>query len=128
MLFHILIGQNLCLIEDLLLDIVFLLVIIWFIWKARNNMLWQDLVLKQNIELWPQLPVSLFCLNIYLKNYNLDRPLKWHLYVIIRLLFILAQILTFMKGLNILRLIVISFERKLYLETSRLNLLIRMIS
>ena len=45
-----------------------------------------------------------------------------------RLLFILAQILYFMKGPIILRLIAISIERKLYLETSRLNLLIRMIS
>jgi len=73
---QMLIGQDLHLIEYLLLDIVFLLVIILFLGKARNNMLWQDLVLKQNIELWPQLPVSLFDLNIYLKNYNLERPLK----------------------------------------------------
>jgi len=124
---QMLIGQDFRLIEDLLLHIMFLLVIIWFLGKARNNMLWQDLVLKQNIKLWPHLPVSLFGLKIYLKNYNLERSLEWHLYVIIRLLFILAQILSLMKGLNILRLIIISFERKLYLKTSRLNLLIRMI-
>jgi len=37
-----------------------------------------------------RLPISLFGLNIYL-----EKPLKWHLYVIIRL--ILAQILSFMK-------------------------------
>jgi len=31
-------------------------------------MLWQDLVLKQNIELWPQPPVSLFDLKHLLKE------------------------------------------------------------
>jgi len=33
-----LIGQDIYLIEDLLLDIVFLLVMIWFLGRARNNM------------------------------------------------------------------------------------------
>lgn len=119
--------QDLCLIEDPLLNIVFLLVIISFLDRARNKMLWQDLMQKQNIDLWPHLLVSLFDLNNYLKNCILERPLKWHLYVTFILLFILAQISSFTKGPNILRWIVILFEKRLYLETSRLSLLIRMI-
>ena len=74
---QILIGQDFRLIEYLFLDIVFILVITLFLRKTKNNMLWQDLVLKQNIELWSQLLVSLFGLNIYLNNYNLQKSLKY---------------------------------------------------
>ena len=44
--------------------------------KVRNKMLWQDLVLKQNIELWFQLLVSLFVLNSYSNNCNFEKSFK----------------------------------------------------
>ena len=121
-------GQDLHLIEDKLLVIVSPLVITWSLGRIRNKVLWQDLVQKQNIELWPRLLVTLFDLISYLKNYNLEKSLKWNLYVIIRLFFILAQIQFFMTGPNILRLIVISFEKRLYQKISRLSLLIQIIN
>ena len=115
---QILNGQDLHLIEDQLPVIVSPLVITWSLGKARTKVLWQDLVQKQIIELWSRLLVNLFDLNNYLKNCNFERSLKWHSYLIIRLLFILAQIQFFMKGPNILRLIVISFKKRLYREIS----------
>ena len=115
---QMLIRQDLLLIEDLHLSIVSQLMVIWSHEKVRNKVLWQDPVQKQNIELWPQLPVNLFILSNCLESYNLEMSLKWHLCVTIRPLFILTLILSFMRGLNILRLIVISFEKRLALHIS----------
>ena len=125
---QILIGQDLHLIEDQLSIIVFPSIITWSLGKVRNKVLWRDLVHKKNIELWSRLLVSLFVLNSYLKNCKLEKSIKWYLYLIIRLLFILVEIQFFMKGPNILRLIVISFEKILYREISRLRLLIQIIN
>jgi len=86
-------------------------------------MLWPGLELKWNVKLWPELPMSFFGLNNYLKNCNL-RGHSNNTNVIIKLFFIVAQISYFIKGPKVLRLIVIFFEKRLYLETSRLSLLI----
>lgn len=50
------------------MGIVFLLVIIKSLGKARNRMLWQDQVHKQNIEPWLQPLVNLYGLNNCLKD------------------------------------------------------------
>ena len=39
-----------------------------FLGRARNKVLWQDLVLKHNIELWPLLLMNLFGLKQLLKE------------------------------------------------------------
>ena len=84
----------------------------WFLGRARNKVLWWDLVHKQSIELWLQQQVYLFGLSNCLESYNLERPRKWHLYVTIRQLFISVLILSFRREVNTLRSIVISFEKK----------------
>jgi len=97
-------------------------------WKSKKQIIVTRSVQEYNIELWPQPLVNLFGLNNYLKNCNLEMSLKWHLYVIVRLLFILVLILFFMKGPGTLRLIVILFEKILCLKTSRLSLLTQVIN
>jgi len=125
---QMLIGKNFLLIEDLLPDIVSSFVVTRSLGRARNKVLWKDLVQKKNIELWPQPLLNLFGLSSFLDSYNLEMSRKLHLYVSIRLLFILVLILFFMRGPHIMRLTVISFERRLYLETSRLSLLTQVIN
>ena len=119
---QMLIGQDLLLIESLHPDIVSILEVTWSLRKARNKVLWQGIVQKQNIEPWLQPFVSLFDLSSCSKSYSLETLIKWHLYVTIKLLFIT------LRGLNKLRLIVIPFEKRLCLETSRLSLLTQVIS
>jgi len=48
---QMLIGQNLLLIEDILLGIMFPLKVTSFLERARNKFLWQDLVHKKNIDI-----------------------------------------------------------------------------
>jgi len=116
------------LIKDLLSGIVSPLVVTWFLGKARNKVLWRNLLQKQSIELWPQPLVNLFSLSNCSESYNFEMSLKLHLYVIIKSHFMSVLTLFFMRGPNTLRLTVISFEKRLYLETSRLSLLNQMIS
>jgi len=84
-------------------------------------------VARSSVETEYRAMASATCELIWLKQ--LLKELQFgHLYVIIRLLFILAQIQFFMREPNILRLIVISFEKRLYREISRLSLLNQIIN
>jgi len=109
---QMLIGQDLLLIKYLLLNNVFPLEVTWFLGTTRNEVLWQDLVQKKNIEVWHRPLANLFSLNNYLRNCKLEMSLEWQSSYSPS---ILPLILCFMKGPSTLRLIVILFGKILYL-------------
>ena len=135
----ILIGQEIPLIEDQTLVIVFFLVFLWSLGEARNKPLWHALALKQNI-------VSL--LIPHLKSFGFDgfsriqlcpHPLPLLFIVITGASFILLSIISSTNGQNTSRLIVISsviilfvmlsswfqFPLKINLQISSLSQIIR---
>jgi len=82
-------------------------------WKSKK----QHVVTRSSAKAKYRTMVSTTCELIWLKHILKELQFGKTTYVIIRLLFILARIISLMKGPNILRSIVISFEKKLYVET-----------
>ena len=121
---QMLIGQDPLLIENLLLGIVSPLVVTWSRGKVRTRLLWQ----RSSAEYRALASANLFGSSNCLESYNLETSLKCNLRVTIMLLFILAIIMSFMRGPNTLRLIIISFEKRLCPKTSRLSLLTQVIN
>ena len=107
--FLMLIRQEIPLIAGPPLVIPFFLLLLWFLGKARNKLMWPAPVLKQNIVplLIPNL--SSFGYDGFSKTLVCPHPLLLLFIVTIRMPFILLTIMSSMNGLNTSRLIVILF-------------------
>ena len=102
-----LIGQGIPLIVGPLQVITFSLVLLWFLSKVRNKLLWPAPVLKQNIVplLIPHL--SSFGYDGFLRIWVWPHPLLLPFIVTTIVPFILLTMMSSMNGLNTSRLIVI---------------------
>lgn len=115
-------GRDVRLIEDQLQDIVHLSEATWLHGIAKRRMLLLGLVLKQNAEQWHLQQVKLFGCALFFKIWVLDRLKQPNYFVIIKLLYILLQIMYFMSAQNILRSTVILFEKMFNLMSFALHL------
>jgi len=101
---------------------------ILFLEKARNKLLSLGPVQKAEYRSMTMVTCELMWIKQFLQELRFCEELQMKLYVIIRLLFILPQTQSFMKGLSTQRLIVISFERSFCPRRLSLSSLILMIS
>jgi hypothetical protein len=108
----IVIGLLALILNALLLDFVFFLVMLLFPGNPRNNTLFLALLLKQNIDLWLLVLVILLSYFLSFMIYTFLILNQLYYSVTVKLPFISQLILFFTRGLSILISIVTSFVIK----------------